>query len=100
LIPHHQNGITDSTRSNHFIYKENINAAYINLQKQFKKLSVQLGLRAEQTVADGDQTVKNDKFHRITHSYFQPLILVISSMTIIRLAYPTAEELKGPVTRT
>jgi len=54
----------DSTRSNHFIYKENINAAYINLQKQFKKLSVQLGLRAEQTVADGDQTVKNDKFHR------------------------------------
>ena len=54
----------DAARSNHFIYKENINAAYINLQKQFKKLSVQLGLRAEQTVADGNQIIKNDAFHK------------------------------------
>jgi outer membrane receptor protein involved in Fe transport len=54
----------DETRSNHFIYKEYINAAYINLQKQFKKLSVQLGLRAEQTIADGDQVVKSDDFHK------------------------------------
>lgn len=54
----------DETRSNHFIYKENINAAYVNLRKQFKKLSVQLGLRAEQTIADGNQVVKNDAFHR------------------------------------
>ena len=49
-------------RSNHFIYKENINAAYVNLQKQFKKLSVQLGLRAEQTIADGNQVIKDDNF--------------------------------------
>ena len=54
----------DSTRSNHFIYKENINAAYVNLQKQFKKLSVQLGLRAEQTISDGNQIVKIDNFHK------------------------------------
>jgi outer membrane receptor protein involved in Fe transport len=54
----------DSTRSNHFVYKENINAAYVNLQKQFKKLSVQLGLRAEQTIADGNQVVKSDNFHK------------------------------------
>ncbi len=54
----------DSTRSNHFIYKENINAAYVNLQKQFKKLSVQLGLRAEQTIATGDQVIKSDDFHK------------------------------------
>lgn len=49
----------DDARSNHFIYKENINAAYINLQKQYKKLGVQLGLRAEQTIADGKQTAQN-----------------------------------------
>ena len=30
--------VTDNDRSNHFIYKENINAAYVNLQKQLKKL--------------------------------------------------------------
>ncbi len=60
----------DDTRSNHFIYKENINAAYVNLQKQFKKLSVQLGLRAEQTVADGNQKVKSDNFHKNYVSLF------------------------------
>ncbi len=54
----------DTTRSNHFIYKENINAAYINYTKQFKKLSLQLGLRAEQTIANGKQTVKNNSFDR------------------------------------
>jgi outer membrane receptor protein involved in Fe transport len=54
----------DSSRSNHFIYKENINAAYVNLQKQFKKLGIQLGLRAEQTVADGEQTTKAISFHK------------------------------------
>lgn len=54
----------DGTRSNHFIYKENINAAYVNLQKQFKKFSVQLGLRAEQTVADGNQVTKQIAFRK------------------------------------
>jgi iron complex outermembrane recepter protein len=39
----------DSSQSNSFNYKENINAAYVNISKEFKKLSVQLGLRAEQT---------------------------------------------------
>lgn len=34
---------------NHFIYDEKIDAGYINLSKDFKKTSVQLGLRAEYT---------------------------------------------------
>jgi outer membrane receptor protein involved in Fe transport len=60
-----QNGwLIDNDRSNHFIYEENINAAYVNLNKQYKKLGVQLGLRAEQTVAKGDQVVKNSSFKR------------------------------------
>ena len=55
---------TDTSRSNHFLYKENINAAYINLQKQINKWGVQLGLRAEQTIADGDQVTRNISFRR------------------------------------
>src|SRR5262249_40824497 len=47
--------INDITRSNHFIYKENIDAAYVNLQKQIKKFNVQLGLRVEQTISEGNQ---------------------------------------------
>jgi outer membrane receptor protein involved in Fe transport len=54
----------DQARTNHFIYKENINAGYVNFQKQFKKFSVQLGLRAEQTISDGNQVIKNETFHK------------------------------------
>lgn len=54
----------DTSRSNRFIYKENINAAYVNFQSQIKKWGVQLGLRAEQTIADGNQVTKQIGFHR------------------------------------
>jgi outer membrane receptor protein involved in Fe transport len=59
-----QKWLTDSNRSNHFIYKENINAAYVNLQKQAKKWGIQVGLRAEQTIADGNQVTKLIAFHK------------------------------------
>jgi hypothetical protein len=43
----------DKERSNHFIYKENINAGYINFSKLNKKISYQFGLRIENTNANG-----------------------------------------------
>jgi len=46
--------VLDSGRSNHFIYDENINAAYVNYSRPLgKKWSAQLGLRLENTNADG-----------------------------------------------
>ena len=45
----------DNGKSNHFKYHENINAAYINGQKEWKRLGVQLGLRVENTQARGQQ---------------------------------------------
>lgn len=47
--------ITDDGKTNHFIYKENINAAYINYSQQIKKWGLQAGLRAENTNAHGHQ---------------------------------------------
>ncbi|MBP6456473.1 MAG: TonB-dependent receptor [Chitinophagaceae bacterium] len=47
------------TRSNKFIYLENVNAAYINYSKMIKKLSTQFGLRAEQTNSKGMLTSAN-----------------------------------------
>ncbi len=41
-------------RSNWFIYSENINASYLNFSKEFPRLSVQLGLRAEHTNSNGN----------------------------------------------
>lgn len=45
----------DYDKSNHFIYKENINAAYLNFSREMKRLSIQAGLRVENTVSDGNQ---------------------------------------------
>jgi hypothetical protein len=45
----------DTTKTNHFLYKENINAAYVNMTRQIKKFSIQLGLRAENTNYSGHQ---------------------------------------------
>ena len=50
----HGNWEYDYNRSNYFIYKENVNAAYLNFSKQFKKFGVQAGLRAEQTNVEGN----------------------------------------------
>lgn len=53
-----QRGIStpDSLLSNSFDYSENINAAYINLNKQFERLTIQTGLRIENTNSQGIQS--------------------------------------------
>ena len=43
----------DKDRSNHFVYKENINAGYVNYNRQYKKFMIQAGLRMENTVSEG-----------------------------------------------
>jgi iron complex outermembrane receptor protein len=49
--------VLDSGKSNRFEYKENINALYVNYNKQLKKgVMVQLGVRAENTHLTGKST--------------------------------------------
>ena len=45
----------DTTKTNRFLYRENINAAYATLTKQYKKWNVQAGLRFENTNYSGHQ---------------------------------------------
>ncbi|MBS1531666.1 MAG: TonB-dependent receptor [Bacteroidetes bacterium] len=47
--------LVDSALSDYNVNSENINAAYVNFNRQYNKLSVQAGLRAEQTVMKGQQ---------------------------------------------
>jgi len=54
----------DTGKSNQFIYQENINAAYVNASGKWKQLSVQLGLRMENTNAQGLQVIHAEKFNR------------------------------------
>lgn len=68
--------ITDAGRSNHFLYKENINAAYVNFSKQLnKKWSGQLGLRAENTNATGNQVTTGEQFKRNYTQVFPTLYI-------------------------
>jgi hypothetical protein len=45
----------DYNSTNRFLYKENINAAYINFTKTFRRFSLQTGLRVENTNGNGHQ---------------------------------------------
>lgn len=54
--------VLDSSQSNSFRYKENINAAYLNFSKEWKKFSLQLGVRAEQTNVETYQVFDKSAF--------------------------------------
>jgi outer membrane receptor protein involved in Fe transport len=47
--------IPDYDKTNHFIYEEDINAVYVNLQKKIGKFNTQAGLRYEHTTYTGNQ---------------------------------------------
>ena len=47
--------VPDYSKTNQFKYEENINAAYVNFSRQFKKWGVQTGLRFENTNYKGHQ---------------------------------------------
>ena len=61
---------TKDDRSNHFIYEENINAAYISINKKWKKFSAQTGLRMENTNSKGNQITNDSTFIRNYTSLF------------------------------
>ena len=54
--------VNDTTKSNHFTYKENIHALYTNISGEIKNSDLRPDLRAEQTVAKGEQEIFNQSF--------------------------------------
>lgn len=65
--------------SNRFKYNENINAAYVNYSKNWKRLSLQAGLRYENTSIKGNQLgnkmTKDSTFTRAYNSLFPTFYL-------------------------
>ncbi|MCW3466337.1 TonB dependent receptor [Chitinophaga nivalis] len=53
---------------NDFRYTEQVNAAYLNLNKQWQKVTVQLGLRGEQTIGNGRQELTQQE---VKQNYIQ-----------------------------
>ncbi|RYG00181.1 MAG: TonB-dependent receptor, partial [Chitinophagaceae bacterium] len=57
-------GWSTDDRSNHFVYKENINAVYAIFSKSMKKWELTAGLRLENTTAKGRQIKTDSSFKR------------------------------------
>lgn len=65
----------DYDKTNHFIYKETINAAYVSSNRDWKYFSLQLGLRLENTISKGHQlgnTVRPDSSFRRSYTNLFP----------------------------
>lgn len=65
----------DLNKSNHFLYKENINALYSSLETKFGKFNIQAGLRYENTYYDAHQlgnSIKPDSAFSRTYSNLFP----------------------------
>lgn len=61
----------DSSKTNHFLYEENINAGYLNFSSSLgKKWTGQFGIRAEQTVSKGTQLTIDSVFNRNYLNFF------------------------------
>lgn len=65
----------DAGKSNNFIYKENINALYTSLSKNWSKWQVQLGLRAEHTHSNGNSVTAKKEVERNYLSLFPTLFV-------------------------
>jgi len=93
-----QNGAykTDTNRTNHFIYSENIAAAYISARRDFKKLDVQLGLRYEDTRAKLNLATDTLVIHRKLHNLFPTLFLEYRINDNHKLNYTSGRRIKRP----
>jgi len=71
------NGIwqNDLGKSNYFVYKENINAAYVNYSQEWDKWQLQLGLRAEHTHSNGNSVTDNKEVDRNYLSLFPTIFI-------------------------
>ncbi len=80
------NPIPDYDKTNHFLYRETITAGYLNLNKDFKRLSIQAGIRVENTDSRGHQLGNAQKpdsaFNRNYTSLFPTLYLLYKLDTL------------------
>jgi len=79
----------DIGKSNYFIYKENINAAYTNFSKDWTNWQIQVGLRAEHTHSNGNSVTDQNVVDRNYLSVFPTAFVnqVINKNSNVRYSY-------------
>ncbi|MFC5271335.1 TonB-dependent receptor domain-containing protein [Adhaeribacter terreus] len=89
--------VADPLRSSHFIYTENIYAAYANFNKALsEKIQVQGGLRAEQTVAEGHSVTMNQTNPRQYFGLFPSVFVQHKVSSNYQLNYNFSRRLDRP----
>ncbi len=66
--------VPDPTRSNEYLYTENIQALYTSYERSWDKTQLEIGLRAENTIIEGESitldTINNQQYLRLFPSLF------------------------------
>lgn len=65
----------DAGRTNHFVYEEQVAAAYLNYSTQLGKWGVQAGLRSEYTLSDGNSLTMQNRIKRDYIDFFPSVFL-------------------------
>jgi hypothetical protein len=89
-------GQVDKSKTNHFQYRENINAAYLTFSKTLKNLRLNAGLRAEQTLAKGYQQTNDSSFRRHYWHFFPNIVLKHSLPKKQELTYSFSRRIDRP----
>lgn len=99
------NWASDALRSNQYQYSEMIGAGYLNFSKQIKKVSLQAGVRAEQTISEGKSVLTGQTLKRSYLNFFPSLSMeqTINDKNMFSLNYssrisrPAYEELNPSI---
>jgi iron complex outermembrane recepter protein len=90
----------DYQKTNHFLYQENINAAYLNYNKQIKKWGLQTGLRYENTnytgMQNGNPTKQDSSFKRNYGSLFPTIYISYEAGKIHQLSINYGRRIDRP----
>lgn len=86
----------DVQRTNHFVYKENVNAAYAILTTSVKKWEFTGGLRMENTNASGTQRLNDSSFTRHYTNLFPNVGAVYSINEKNQLSFAYSRRIRRP----
>ncbi|WP_299826541.1 TonB-dependent receptor [uncultured Pontibacter sp.] len=89
--------VPDPKRSNHFIYEENIYAAYANISAPLNdKFTLQAGLRAEHTASTGLLVTKNEENKRDYLDLFPSIFLQQKVSDNYQIGYKYSRRINRP----
>ncbi|MEN0002939.1 MAG: outer membrane beta-barrel protein [Bacteroidota bacterium] len=88
--------VIDPTNTNQFLYEEDIFAAYANVSTQLGGVGLQVGLRGELTMADGNSVTLDEQFQREYFNLFPSISLSHDIGEAHNLSYAYSRRIDRP----